>query len=178
MSLPESYSGLVTALEGRDEKDLTVEYVTGKILDEYQRRVEASATNGESSRDSEVALQSTGPSKGSHHNKSKPGFKSAKPEKDSKGRMEIRSCVYCEKPGHLKNDCRKYKLMLEAKAANEEKAKTSVETKEYVAFRVGTYANDLTGWCIDSGASNHMTNDVNFLSNIRSTKGYVNIADG
>uniref|UniRef100_A0A5S6QKH8 Retrovirus-related Pol polyprotein from transposon TNT 1-94 n=1 Tax=Trichuris muris TaxID=70415 RepID=A0A5S6QKH8_TRIMR len=39
-SLPESYSGLVTALEGRDEADLSVEYVTGKMLDEYQRRVE------------------------------------------------------------------------------------------------------------------------------------------
>uniref|UniRef100_A0A5S6QB34 DUF4219 domain-containing protein n=1 Tax=Trichuris muris TaxID=70415 RepID=A0A5S6QB34_TRIMR len=39
-SLPESYSGLVTALEGRNEADLTVEYVTGKMLDEYQRRIE------------------------------------------------------------------------------------------------------------------------------------------
>ncbi|CDW59818.1 retrovirus pol polyprotein, partial [Trichuris trichiura] len=41
-SLPETYSGLVTALEGRDEADLTVEYVTGKLLDEYQRRLENS----------------------------------------------------------------------------------------------------------------------------------------
>ncbi|KFD64417.1 hypothetical protein M514_23441 [Trichuris suis] len=39
-TLPEAYSRLVTALEGRDEADLSVEYVTGKMLDEYQRRVE------------------------------------------------------------------------------------------------------------------------------------------
>uniref|UniRef100_A0A5S6PZB4 DUF4219 domain-containing protein n=1 Tax=Trichuris muris TaxID=70415 RepID=A0A5S6PZB4_TRIMR len=39
-SLPESYSGLVTALEGRDEADLSIKYVTGKMLDEYQRRTE------------------------------------------------------------------------------------------------------------------------------------------
>ncbi|KFD51898.1 hypothetical protein M513_07227 [Trichuris suis] len=39
--LPESYSGLITSLEGRDESELSVEYVTGKMLDEYQRRVES-----------------------------------------------------------------------------------------------------------------------------------------
>jgi len=55
VSLPESYSGLVTALEGRDEVDLTVEYVTGKMLDKYQRRMES----GESgNNNAEVALQS------------------------------------------------------------------------------------------------------------------------
>uniref|UniRef100_A0A5S6QBD6 Uncharacterized protein n=1 Tax=Trichuris muris TaxID=70415 RepID=A0A5S6QBD6_TRIMR len=32
-------TGLVTALEGREEADLSVEYVTGKMMDEYQRRV-------------------------------------------------------------------------------------------------------------------------------------------
>ncbi|KRY42309.1 Retrovirus-related Pol polyprotein from transposon TNT 1-94 [Trichinella spiralis] len=40
-SLPDSYSALVTALEGRDEADLTVEYVSGKLLDEYPRRSES-----------------------------------------------------------------------------------------------------------------------------------------
>lgn len=45
VSLPESYSGLVTALEGREEADLTVEYVTGKMLDEYQRRIESTESN-------------------------------------------------------------------------------------------------------------------------------------
>lgn len=37
VNLPESYSGFVTALEGRDETDLTIEYITGKILDEYEK---------------------------------------------------------------------------------------------------------------------------------------------
>ncbi|KFD46347.1 hypothetical protein M513_12763 [Trichuris suis] len=39
-SLPESYSGLVIALEGRDEADLTVDYLCGRTQDEYTRRIE------------------------------------------------------------------------------------------------------------------------------------------
>ncbi|RLU18528.1 hypothetical protein DMN91_008885 [Ooceraea biroi] len=54
VSLPESYSGLVTALEGRDESDLTIEYVTGKIIDEYQRRIETGDSN---TNNSETALK-------------------------------------------------------------------------------------------------------------------------
>lgn len=55
VSLPESYSGLITALEGRQEADLTVEYVTGKMLDEYQRRAENMETD---EKNPEVVLQS------------------------------------------------------------------------------------------------------------------------
>ncbi|XP_067216875.1 uncharacterized protein [Linepithema humile] len=67
VSLPETYSGLVTALEGRNEADLTIEYVTGKMLDEYQRRTES----GESSeKKSEVALQSAVINKGSNSDRS------------------------------------------------------------------------------------------------------------
>lgn len=39
-SLPESYGPLVTALEGRPEEDLTLDYVKGKLLDEWKRKCE------------------------------------------------------------------------------------------------------------------------------------------
>uniref|UniRef100_A0A5S6QZ48 Uncharacterized protein n=1 Tax=Trichuris muris TaxID=70415 RepID=A0A5S6QZ48_TRIMR len=54
-SLPDSYSALITALEGRDEADLTVECFSGKLLDEYQRRVE----NNHDQSSSETVLKST-----------------------------------------------------------------------------------------------------------------------
>uniref|UniRef100_A0A5S6R2Q3 Retrovirus-related Pol polyprotein from transposon TNT 1-94 n=1 Tax=Trichuris muris TaxID=70415 RepID=A0A5S6R2Q3_TRIMR len=54
-SLPDSYSALITDLEGRDEADLTVEYVSDKLLDENQRRVENSSDQSSS----ETALKST-----------------------------------------------------------------------------------------------------------------------
>lgn len=53
--MPKLYSGLVTAFESRDEKNLTIEYV-GKILDEYQRRTEASATNESNGEGSDTAM--------------------------------------------------------------------------------------------------------------------------
>lgn len=39
-SLPTSYSTLITALEARDQKDLTVSLVQSKLLDEYSRQQE------------------------------------------------------------------------------------------------------------------------------------------
>lgn len=37
-SLPESYGTLITALESRPEEELTLNFVTGKLIDEYRRR--------------------------------------------------------------------------------------------------------------------------------------------
>lgn len=36
VSLSESYSGIVTALEGRNETDVTVQYVTGKYWKSFR----------------------------------------------------------------------------------------------------------------------------------------------
>lgn len=36
-SIPESYGSLITALEARPEAELTLEYVKGKLIDEYNR---------------------------------------------------------------------------------------------------------------------------------------------
>ncbi|KRZ49861.1 Retrovirus-related Pol polyprotein from transposon TNT 1-94 [Trichinella nativa] len=54
-SLPDSYSALITALKGRDEADLTIEYVSGKLFDEYQRRTESCLDQSSN----EVALNTT-----------------------------------------------------------------------------------------------------------------------
>ena len=48
VSLPDSYSTLVTALESRSESDLTLDFVKGKLIDEYQRR--RNSNTGNSSR--------------------------------------------------------------------------------------------------------------------------------
>src|SRR5258705_4086835 len=111
-SLPNSYSGLVTALEGRDETDLTAYYVTGKMLDEYQRRAENSAVHG----DSEVALQATKPK--SEH-KAHP-FSSTTKRKHK----ETRECFFCKRQGHLKADCHAWK---KAQQPAKEAAKGSTE---------------------------------------------------
>lgn len=75
-SLPDSYSGLVTALESRPEADLTMPFVKQRLLDEYQRRAERSVEPGEKV----MKMQSKGQKK--------------------------RLCYHCQKPGHFRKDCR------------------------------------------------------------------------
>lgn len=183
VSLPEAYSGLVTALEGRDEADLTVEYVTGKMIDEYQRRVEAGESgNG----NSEMALQSAvaGSSKVSrgHQKGSNNGTKGGKTNKDDK---ELRVCYFCHKPGHLKADCYRFKRSQQQRSAGTESAKSSVEVnvsnrESYITFKARDQPRTVStrGWCIDSGATSHMTNDREFFSSLRDTSATIYLADG
>lgn len=174
ISLPESYSGLVTSLEGRNEEDLTVEYVTGKILDEYQRRVEANKS------ECEMALQSAA----TGHKKVSQNYQSGlNTEKGNKNIKENRSCYFCKKQGHLKSNCRLYKK--QQKSNGNESAKSSVEakarnTEDYHCFKIikDKLPVNTTQWCIDSGATSHMSNNKSFFSSIRDTNESVYLADG
>lgn len=75
-SLPESYNPLVTALEGRPEEDLTLDYVKGKLLDEWRRR---SASKKEEKVQEQVMKTTMLP----------------------RDRRRIR-CYYCGEEGHIK----------------------------------------------------------------------------
>ena len=44
--LPESYENLVTALDARPDDELTLEYVKGKLVDEFSRRTENNDKSG------------------------------------------------------------------------------------------------------------------------------------
>lgn len=85
---------MVTALEGREEKNLTVEYVTGKILDEYRRRTEASTISESNGGDSEVALRSVGPSKINRYKNKNHSEKLIRLENEEKVRRVTRTS-YC-----------------------------------------------------------------------------------
>ena len=136
--LPESYSGLVTALEGKDEVNLIIECVTEKILDEYQRRIESDELN---EKDSEMALKSSvavtstsSKNQGTRHNKGKKEKRINK--KDSK---ETRTCFVCNKPGHLKADYFHHKKLQKNASAesgkSSETAKIGIQ-KDHVTFNV------------------------------------------
>ena len=56
-SLPDSYDPLVATLEGRPDKDLTVDLVKGKLIDEYKKRLGSKYTK--ENYDSEAAMKST-----------------------------------------------------------------------------------------------------------------------
>lgn len=173
ISLPETFSGLVTSLEGRDEKDLTVEYVTGKMLDEFQRQEERKYFNdvNESALQVEVPRKFVRGQQGGTSNINKKV--SAKPDY----KKEDRTCFFCNIKGHLKADCRKFK------SSNKTMVKTSVSqssSQNFVSFNVHECHRNSNAkkWCIDSGATSHMTNDKSFFTNLQDTNTTVFLADG
>ena len=57
-SLPSDYRGLITSQEGRDEENLTFDYVAGKVLDEQYRDLEqkTSKSSKEKNKDEESEM--------------------------------------------------------------------------------------------------------------------------
>ena len=161
-SLPDSYDTLVTTLEGRPDKDLTVDLVKGKLIDEYKKRLGSKYTK--ENYDNEAAMKST--------------FKNI-----SNGSQSKRSCFFCKKSGHFKSECIKYKAW-----KNKEKANKAAEERRQdfcLLARDGKASKDacLTVkesyvWVVDSGATSHMVNTKDFFKTFDSNrKGHVRLAD-
>jgi transposase InsO family protein len=146
-SLPETYSTLITALESRPDTELTLGFVKGKLIDEYKRR-----KGVPDSEDSNRALR-------------------ALQKKNSDGESD-RSCFFCKRSGHFKQDCFKYKKL---KANNEKREKVNEvkdknERSGSVCFNVYERKNQKDIWYIDSGATSHMSNDESFFKTLEKRK--------
>jgi hypothetical protein len=144
--LPDYYETLVTALDARPDSELTLEYVKGKLVDEFQRKTGTSATS-----------------------KSISALKIVHTSNDMK--KEMRECFFCKKTGHLKKECRAWKTKiaeLKKSGALHHKAKTAIEdegdsSSNEVAFVINGGISP-NSWCIDSGATSHMTNNREFFT--------------
>lgn len=161
-SLPESYNTLITALKTRSEDELTIELVKGKLLDEYRRRKNAK-DHMDARDDKALKVQSK-------------RFGKVTPQKKD---VKDTTCFFCNKPGHLKKDCRSYKKW---KAAREnEKVNQAVNngTDTHICFNTqDDNCSDRT-WFIDSGATSHMTNDKNFFEILNTcTNERIKLANG
>lgn len=148
-SLPESYSGLVTALEGRPDEDLTLELVKSKLLDEFERRKERS-------------VQSSG---------EYPSEMKALKSLSNRNTSEWR-CFRCKQKGHLKSDCPVQQEEKEQRSEHKKKKKSESSAAKQAAVNdrsaVLFLANEVRscGWIIDSGASVHMCNDKRLFESI------------
>lgn len=148
-SLPESYDGLVTALEARSEEDLTLSLVLSKLTAEYQRRSEK---NGDT-----VTVLKTAEKK------------------------EL-FCHFCKKKNHLKKDCRKLKQQKnkqQSKQPNDKKeASNSIQESNEQLFSLSA-SNNNNDWLLDSGATSHVVNNANLLSNINTQQSSkIDVANG
>lgn len=166
-SLNDSYDGLITALESRPEADLTLDYVKGKLMDEWRRREDRSDCGG-----AEKALKIS---------------EKVKHEKKPK----VKVCHYCGKEGHFRRECRKLeqdrkgkdKSGNDAKKVNNQKANLAVGSDEEseVCLAAGLAASgsrDDVVWFLDSGATSHMTGDASLLDHVDPTSMSIGLADG
>lgn len=152
-SLPESYNSLITALEVHPIADLTYSIVKNAIIGESKRR-ESQLKTGENG---ETAL---------------------KVNRNNNGDIV---CYFCHRIGHIKSNCPRYlkwKNKVNRMRANAAQALTDdsedseSESLLNFAFIAHRHTKQNT-WYFHSGASKHMTNDVNFYlkldSNYRSS---------
>lgn len=167
--LPENYETLVTALDARPDDELTLEYVKGKLVDEFKRKSPANTNEVKVSESALKVLKGSKKNEASHYVD-----------------RETRTCFVCKKPGHIKKDCRIWKARMKELDIKDQKAKTAVYKSKEVrisddeaCFKVNSLSNKGEGWYIDSGATSHMTNDKNFFTdNYTEVNEKVTVANG
>ena len=128
-SLPASFEYLITAMETMPMKELTMDYVTMRLMHEMSKRKEKEP-QGE---DVAMVLR---------QNKGDNSFP----------RQGAKSCFYCGKPGHIARFCYK------AKNKEQEQTKNAKDDDDYTfVMRNETHSKSMCKWIMDSGASKHMT---------------------
>lgn len=142
LTLPESFNVVVTAIETMDPANLTMEFVKSRLLDEANKK----KCNLDSCSVNEVAAMNAG---------------------------YVLRCYFCKQTGHKKSDCPKWKSK-RSKKRSQANVTTTSESPEIV-FLAGV--DDATAfhcsenlaamrWVIDSGATEHMVNSVNYFSSM------------
>lgn len=166
-SLPESYNVMVMSLESRPEEDLTLDFVKGRLLEEWRRRCEHGHQSSVPDPE-ETALQV------------------------AKTKLK---CHYCGKEGHYKRDCRKFKQDQQRRqnsgnqgdrgrdsgwdeATGRTQKANKAESEGEVCFGERS-ATTGDVWFLDSGCTSHMTGDVSKLEVVDSShREQICLADG
>lgn len=161
-SLPETYNTLVTALEGRPEEDMKLDYVKGKLLDEWRRRNQSEVQENFC----EKAMKSV-----------------VQPE----NRRKVKQCYYCRQDGHFRWNCPILMEQAEVSVQKQSQAKSvrrshpeSDSNNRNVCFttRTGSEVSKESRWIIDTGCTKHMTGSVTSLSSRMPCQEKVALADG
>ena len=137
-SLNDDYDMLVTALEARDEDKLSIDDIKAKLLDESDRRKQK--FEGESSTAMKVTRSNV-----------------------KVNRKSQVKCYACNKFGHISRDCDK-NTKTESNKKNVHKVGLAVSKSHFSLLADG---NDMIdGWCIDSGATCHVSNNKECFSSL------------
>ncbi|KXJ83780.1 hypothetical protein RP20_CCG025484 [Aedes albopictus] len=162
-SLPKSFNPLVIALEGRPEEDLKLDYVKGKLLDEWKRR------NESQERETEKVMKIA--------------------YNEAENRRSRRVCHRCKQEGHFWRNCpvlleemqERVKKKDEAKSvAVQHSAARSRNREREVCFTASTgeKVSNRKRWVVDTGCTKHMTGSIENIVNRRPCNVQVKLADG
>ena len=185
-NLPRGYSELITTIEYEMESSkstMTVDQLIDRIRNFYRRKfanLNKSGDNGE-----DIALVAF---KGNCRKCGKQGHKAneckTKSSSDSGGNSKSdKECTYCHKKGHTEDYCWKKK---KADSKAESKAE-STKKNEPADIALTSYLDDVVLSAIvkeknfflcDSGATTHMTNSVENLTNVKEIDRSVTIGNG
>ncbi len=131
-SLPPSYEYLIIALETLPMQDLTMEFLTARLMHEVSKRREK-----EPQGDDAVMVSTQG----------RGGTTST--------RKDTKTCYYCGKPGHIARFCFKAKNNNNKETENANKAKDDDDYS--FATKDGDHFKAICKWIMHSGATKHMT---------------------
>lgn len=150
-SIGEEYDTLITSLEARDEKTLTLEVIRNKLLEQYEKMKSVASREGHVQ-----ALKS-----------------SSTPKKFSPkgGQRNKIKCYFCKNQGHVKKDCRKFKQWQATNGGSANFVNT--------ALKVVSVNGSKNDWCVDSGASSHISNDKKLFKSFNTnTKEAIRVGSG
>lgn len=154
-SMPDSFDNLTTALETREDKDLTMDLVKGKLLDEAQKRMEKTHP-------SESILRVGAEKKIICHQCRKPGHMK-------------RDCPMMKNEGSSTSGGRSGGQNGQPK--HKPKGKAAKTTP--FAFTVSKNRKLMKTWIVDSGATAHMCCDRSFFQALKPSSGVtITLADG
>lgn len=190
-SLNSDYEGLVTAMEAWDDSKLKLQTVKAKLIEEWEKRKGEEKTKADEKSKVEammaeekvkyeaMMIDSHRHSKEREASGYDRGYSA--PFKRYRNSGSGPMCFGCGQSGHIKRFCPDLRNKLNEMSKKEEvnKVEDISPYKTLLIHRRIENFSDMSTWCIDSGATSHMSNCRKYFSDIDETqKADVFVANG
>ena len=186
LTLPNSYDGVITAIETLSEDNLTLAFVKIRLLDhEVKLREECSDTSSKVLHANTSQSANRGIIEGQKSSKNNHGKWKPRKQFRNYNNQQTTKCHQCGRSGHKIKDCYYYK---KNRKYNEERKRTvqtvhmteqSHNNASGFAFMAGDYqleAGEKVIFLLDSGASDHLINQEDLFSSFTTLQPPLNIS--